>query len=224
MIIGGWRKPALPEVARWVDGRQHLKERLSTALEVAADPDGGTWRDLVVTDAAEHVKGLDLRRLVPFRLPRATRWALVVLALGAGLGLRARIPQQELSAKEGRPAEHQGGRPPACRLDPPQPGAASAGPRTDAEGAGERHRFGRPACEEDLYAQRGAEGPGQRGGEAQGRAEGDGQRPGVEERWSRRRGLRPGTTRRPRRACRSKSSRCKSSWARRPAIPTRWTS
>ena len=40
----------------------------------------------MVTDAAEHVKGLDLRRLVPFRLPRATRWALVVLALGAGLG------------------------------------------------------------------------------------------------------------------------------------------
>ena len=86
MVIGGWRKPALPEVARWVDGRQHLKERLSTALEVAADPDGGTWRDLVVTDAAQHVKELDPRRLVPFRLPRATRWALVVLALGAGLG------------------------------------------------------------------------------------------------------------------------------------------
>ena len=44
------------------------------------------WRDLVVTDAAERAKELDVRRLVPFRLPRATRWALVVLALGAGLG------------------------------------------------------------------------------------------------------------------------------------------
>jgi predicted nucleic acid-binding Zn-ribbon protein len=86
MIIGGWHKTPLPEVARWVDGHQHLKERLSTALEVAAESDTGTWRDLVVTDAAEHAKGLDLRRLVPFRLPRATRWALVVLALGAGLG------------------------------------------------------------------------------------------------------------------------------------------
>ena len=38
MIIGGWRKTALPEVARWVDGRQHLQERLSTALEVAGGP------------------------------------------------------------------------------------------------------------------------------------------------------------------------------------------
>src|SRR5688572_2205381 len=31
LIVGGWRKPALNEVARWVDGRQKLQERLSTA-------------------------------------------------------------------------------------------------------------------------------------------------------------------------------------------------
>jgi predicted nucleic acid-binding Zn-ribbon protein len=86
MIIGGWHKTPLSEAARWVDGRQHLQERLSTALEVAGQQGPGTWRDLVVTDAAEHAKELDLRRLVPFRLPKATRWALVVLALGAGLG------------------------------------------------------------------------------------------------------------------------------------------
>jgi predicted nucleic acid-binding Zn-ribbon protein len=86
MIIGGWHKTPLSEVARWVDGRQHLQERLSTALEVAAESDSGTWRDLVVTDAAEYAKALDPRRLVPFRLPRATRWAVVFLALGAGLG------------------------------------------------------------------------------------------------------------------------------------------
>jgi predicted nucleic acid-binding Zn-ribbon protein len=86
MIIGGWHKTPLSEVARWVDGRQHLQERLSTALEFAGEEGVGTWRDLVVTEAAEHAKGLDLRRLVPFRLTKATRWAVVVLALGAGLG------------------------------------------------------------------------------------------------------------------------------------------
>ena len=86
LLIGGWRKPVLNEDARWVDGRQHLQERLSTALEVSSGQDAGSWRELVVTDAAEHVKGLDLRRLVPFHLPRATRWAVVILALGAGLG------------------------------------------------------------------------------------------------------------------------------------------
>ena len=79
LLIGGWRKPVLNEVARWVDGRQHLQERLSTALEVSSGQDAGSWRELVVTDAAEHVKGLDLRRLVPFHLPRATRWAVVII-------------------------------------------------------------------------------------------------------------------------------------------------
>src|SRR5258708_30853022 len=34
LIVGGWRKPSVREVARWVDGRQHLQERLSKALEV----------------------------------------------------------------------------------------------------------------------------------------------------------------------------------------------
>src|SRR5271167_3950943 len=53
LIIGGWRKPALPEVARWVDGKQHLQERLSTALEVSSEKITGNWRALVATDAAD---------------------------------------------------------------------------------------------------------------------------------------------------------------------------
>src|SRR5213592_2875858 len=84
LIMGGWRKPALNDVARWVDGRQHLQERLSTALEVGSEPNAGKWGQLVVTDAAAHASKLDARRLIPLRLPTATRWALVVLALSAG--------------------------------------------------------------------------------------------------------------------------------------------
>ncbi|MDB6022412.1 MAG: hypothetical protein JWQ04_2269, partial [Pedosphaera sp.] len=86
LIIGGWRKTSLNETARWVDGKQHLQERLSTALELAKGPGSETWRELLVTDAAAHVKELDPRRLVQFKLPRASRWALLVLALTAGLG------------------------------------------------------------------------------------------------------------------------------------------
>ena len=85
MIMGGWRKPRFNEVARWLDGRQHLQERLSTALELAKQ-NATTWSDLIVTDAAAHAKGIDSRRLMPFGLPKATRWALVALALCAGLG------------------------------------------------------------------------------------------------------------------------------------------
>jgi uncharacterized protein with von Willebrand factor type A (vWA) domain len=86
LIIGGWRRVALPEVARWVDGKQHLQERLSTALEVSSTEASGRWRDLVVTDAAQHLRELDVRKLVPLRVTRSARWALVVLALAAGLG------------------------------------------------------------------------------------------------------------------------------------------
>jgi len=87
LILGGWRSLGLAEAARWVDGREHLKERLSTALEVAAQPKAGSWRDLVIADAAAHVRQLDPRRIAPFSLPKKiTRWALVVLALGVGLG------------------------------------------------------------------------------------------------------------------------------------------
>jgi hypothetical protein len=86
LVVGGWRKPGLNEVARWVDGRMHLQERLSTALEVGSEPTPGRWSQLIVQDAAQHVRELDPRRLVEFTLPRATRWALLVLALGVGLG------------------------------------------------------------------------------------------------------------------------------------------
>jgi hypothetical protein len=97
LIIGGWRKPRLDEVARWIDDRQKLKERLSTALEVAAEPNAGAWRDLVVTDAASHVRDLDTRQILPFHLTHAGRWAAVVLALVAGLGF---VP--EYRSKEAR--------------------------------------------------------------------------------------------------------------------------
>src|SRR5436305_14593400 len=101
LVIGGWRRPALNQVARWVEGKQHLQERLSTALEVATAPEAGRWRDLLVTDAAGHAKDLDTRRLMPFSLPKAsTRWALVVLALTAGLGLVPAEQSKALMQKE----------------------------------------------------------------------------------------------------------------------------
>lgn len=85
-FIRGWRKPAIAETARWVDVKQNLKERMSTALEFSSDDHAGTWRELVMHDAVSHAQEIDARKLVPFRLPKATRWALLILALAAGLG------------------------------------------------------------------------------------------------------------------------------------------
>jgi len=86
LIIGIWRKTPLNQVARWVDNRQQLQERLSTALELGRQEQCGAWRDLIVTDAAQHAKALDGRALIAFSLPRATRWAVLVLAIVVGLG------------------------------------------------------------------------------------------------------------------------------------------
>ena len=104
LLVGGWRKPALPEIARWVDVKQNLKERMSTALEFGQGDDTGTWRDLVIHDAASHAQEIDARKLVPFNLPKATRWALLVLALAAGLGFAPeyrskKFVQQQADAK-----------------------------------------------------------------------------------------------------------------------------
>ena len=86
MIIGGWHRDSLNETARWVDVRQRLQERLSTALELSKSPGSESWRELLVTDAAAHLKDLDTRRLVRFRLTRASRWAFLIVALTVGLG------------------------------------------------------------------------------------------------------------------------------------------
>jgi hypothetical protein len=85
-ILGFWRQPSLPETARWVDVKQNLRERMSTALEVAETQPPGTWRDLVMHDAASHAQEIEPKKLVPFALPKAARWATLLLVLAVGLG------------------------------------------------------------------------------------------------------------------------------------------
>jgi polyhydroxyalkanoate synthesis regulator phasin len=83
----GWmRPPTLRQTARCLDDRQKLQERLSTALELAPTGPVEGWRALLMSDAARFASKLDPRKIFPYRLPRISRWALVALALGAGLG------------------------------------------------------------------------------------------------------------------------------------------
>ncbi|MCL5096441.1 MAG: hypothetical protein M1608_02695, partial [Candidatus Omnitrophica bacterium] len=85
-LAGGWRALTLAEMARWVDAKQHFQERLSTALEIAATAPAGNWRALLVADAAQCARKLEPRLMLPFHLPAVSRWVLVVLVIGAGLG------------------------------------------------------------------------------------------------------------------------------------------
>lgn len=95
LIAGGWNKPSLAATARWVDVKQNLKERMSTALEVAQGKANPVWSELVVHDAASHAQEIDPRTLVPLRLTRAAYWTVLLLAVGVGLGF---VPAYRSSA------------------------------------------------------------------------------------------------------------------------------
>lgn len=85
-ITGGWKPTSLAEAARWVDQKQNLQERLSTALEISNANLPEEWKRLVTGDAAQQVPSIEPRRLLPYQLPRSAQWSVLVLALAAGLG------------------------------------------------------------------------------------------------------------------------------------------
>lgn len=86
-FLWGWsRRVTVTETARWIDSKRNLQERLSTALEVAGADQNEEWKSLLISDAAKSVSKVNAKELLPFSLPRASRWAVALLILGAGLG------------------------------------------------------------------------------------------------------------------------------------------
>lgn len=95
LMVGGARKPNRLETARWIDERQQLKERLSTALELSGTGGAAEWKNLLVHDAATHAEALKPAELVPFRFPKLAHWAVLFLVLAAGLGF---VPEYRTKA------------------------------------------------------------------------------------------------------------------------------
>ena len=89
------KRHSLLQTARWVDNRQNLKERLSTALELSKSNGESDWKQLVVRDAADHANAIDPSKLLPFSWPGFAKWAVVLLVLGVGLGF---IPEYRTKA------------------------------------------------------------------------------------------------------------------------------
>lgn len=100
-FLQGWfQKSTLLETARCVDDRQRLQERLSSALELARAGGNENWRTLLVADAARFAAKIDPRKIFPYQLPRTTRWALLVLVLGASLGFVPEYRSKDYLAKK----------------------------------------------------------------------------------------------------------------------------
>ncbi|MGZ4961812.1 MAG: hypothetical protein ACXWIU_00865 [Limisphaerales bacterium] len=85
-LYGWFHRPTIQQTARWLDEKQNLQQRLSTALEMAEGNRDENWRKLLISDAAKFIEKFDPRKLLPFHLPRISRWSLLILALCAGLG------------------------------------------------------------------------------------------------------------------------------------------
>lgn len=94
-LISLWKRETMAQTALWLDRNQHLEERVSTAIEVGGNPKYGRWSELLVEDAQRCLAGVDLRRILPWTLPRSSLWALLVLSIGAGLGF---VPEYRTAA------------------------------------------------------------------------------------------------------------------------------
>jgi hypothetical protein len=70
LLFGATRKVSLMDVARLTETRTDLKERLSTAVEIHQLGKDSPMAQAQIADAGEHLQGLNLRRVFPFRIAR----------------------------------------------------------------------------------------------------------------------------------------------------------
>ncbi len=116
VVVAIRRTPTLSEMAKAIDLTFSLDERLSTAVEVEArarDGRGSSIERALLHDAADHAKEIDLRRLVPLRLPRfvwtvpalAALVALLQVAPPAPLAIDNAPSQQAIASNETLSAE-----------------------------------------------------------------------------------------------------------------------
>ncbi|MSU35178.1 MAG: hypothetical protein EXS36_08690 [Pedosphaera sp.] len=98
-IVGfliGWLRRVTPEAAaRFLDQKQHLQERLSTALEFSKAGRTDRWNDLVLADATSAAAAIDPAKLMPWKLPRLARWVGLAAVAAVGVGF---IPEYRSKA------------------------------------------------------------------------------------------------------------------------------
>lgn len=88
----GWTRRVSPLVAAQVaDEKAGLKERLSTAVELAAAPERSHLAEAQISDAIEHAKQLRVAEMLPWRAPRQLKYLAA-----AGVVLLAAIFVPEL--------------------------------------------------------------------------------------------------------------------------------
>ncbi len=84
-LIGLLRGRSIRLAAATVDRCYELKDRAATAIEFIRRGQPTPIHVLQVADAERHLRGIDVRRVAPYRMPRAMPYALLATAVALGL-------------------------------------------------------------------------------------------------------------------------------------------
>ncbi|MCE2395337.1 hypothetical protein J4G02_12180 [Candidatus Poribacteria bacterium] len=102
------------EVARFVDQRLNLKERLGTALEAMRRRNAGDFAILQVRDAARAVQGILPATVVSYTVPRTLKWLPIPMLL---VGLSFFVPRMYEIVPPPNPSEQEAIHDAAARLE-----------------------------------------------------------------------------------------------------------
>lgn len=92
----GWLRRVTPEAtARFLDQKEHLQERLSTALEFSKIARKDRWNELILADATSAAAAIDPAKLMPWKLPHIARWVGLAAVAAVGVGF---IPEYRSKA------------------------------------------------------------------------------------------------------------------------------
>lgn len=80
-FVYGWRRSSPLVTARWLDEKHGLQQRLATALDLSertalTGSTRGAWQPLVMRDAEAAASGIQLAKILPFKIPSTASWAI----------------------------------------------------------------------------------------------------------------------------------------------------
>ncbi len=101
-IVGWCLQRTWQRAAFAVDQRYRLKDRTITALEFLAASEADEFRTLQVSETVSRLHSIDARQVVPFVVPKWTRWACATTAVAVALLFWPLMPK-EVEAKLSQP-------------------------------------------------------------------------------------------------------------------------
>lgn len=95
-FLGFRNRKTYSDIARYVDEKQTLKERVSTSLELIQRNLHGELVELQILDTADEVSKVDRKKIMPFIVPPILKWCsipLLIIALSFTVPHQYELPQ-----------------------------------------------------------------------------------------------------------------------------------